>query len=193
MDRATRGSASARSTSPPRSWSSCIQVAGFVVYAIDKTWLITSTVLWSDDFKSGEVWRAITWPLYNEPTIWAVFMLAIFWYFGTEIERLLGRTRFAIFLLIVTVVPGILAGVLNLAPDNAPIYGFRTIEMCVFLLFIAEYPFARFFFGIPAWAIGAVIVAIEFIQLVGNRQERELLFRLIAIAVAAITAGSMAC
>ena len=42
----------------------------------------------------------------------------------------------------------------------------------MFLVFIAEYPFARFFFGIPAWAIGAVIVGIEVLQLLGDRDER---------------------
>ncbi len=39
----------------------------------------------------------------------------------------------------------------------------------MFLIFIAEYPFARFFFGIPAWAIGAVVVGIQVLQYLGNR------------------------
>ncbi len=41
----------------------------------------------------------------------------------------------------------------------------------MFLVFIAEYPFARFFFGIPAWAIGAVIVGIQVLQYLGLRPD----------------------
>ena len=40
------------------------------------------------------------------PDIWLVIMLAVFWYFGTEVERLLGRVRFAVFIGLVTVIPG---------------------------------------------------------------------------------------
>lgn len=176
-----------------------IEVVGLIVYAVQKT-ALESLMLFSSDtrgyrdvgtFRDGQVWRALTWPIPNDPSIWLVFMLAIFWYFGNEVERLLGRTRFAAFLLTIIVIPGVLAGLLDLAPVPLAIYDFRAVELCVFLVFIAEYPFARFFFGIPAWAIGAIIVGIEFIQLIGDRQERALLFRLIGFAVAALAARSL--
>ena len=115
----------------------------------------------------GQVWRIVTWPLVNEPSIWAVVSLALLWYFGSEIERLLGRNRFAIFLLLVTVIPGVVGTLIDL-----PQAGIRPIEMAVFLLFVVEYPFVRFFFGIPAWAIGAVILGIEILQLL-ERAQRE--------------------
>ena len=166
-----------------------VEIVGLFIYAADRS-VLRHLFLWSDLFKDGEVWRALTWPIPNDPTIWIVFMLAIFWFFGNEVERLIGRQRFAWFLLSVTVIPGVIGGVLDLAPVFEPIFGFRAVELCVFLVFVAEYPFARFFFGIPAWAIGAVILGIEFIQLIGNRQEQALLFRVIGLVVAVLAARS---
>ena len=134
----------------------------------------------------GQIWRVATWPVPNEPDIWLVIMLAVFWYFGTEVERLLGRVRFAVFIALVTVIPGIVGALIDL-----PQYGIRPVELCVFLLFVAEYPFVRFFFGIPGWVIGAVILGIEILQLLGNRDEKGIVFLFVALAVAAITARTM--
>ena len=93
--------------------------------------------------------------------LWTVITLAIFWYFGREIEGLLGRMRFAMLLLAADRHPGHRRHRRSTCrrPASAP------VELAVFLVFIAEYPFARFFFGIPAWAIGAVFVGIEVLQL----------------------------
>jgi hypothetical protein len=147
---------------------------------LDKLWLDPDRVL------DGQVWRIATWPVPNEPDLWLVIMLAVFWYFGTEVERLLGRVRFAVFLGLVTVIPGIVGTLIDL-----PQVGIRPIELCVFLLFVAEYPFARFFFGIPGWVIGAVILGIEILQLLGNRDEKGIVFLFVTLVVAAVTARSM--
>ena len=127
----------------------------------------------------GQVWRVATWPVPNPPDIWLVIMLAVFWYFGTEVERLLGRVRFAVFIGLVTVIPAIVA----LPLIDRPQYGIRPVELCVFLLFVAEYPFVRFFFGIPGWVIGAVILGIEVLQLLGDRNEPGIVFLVVALAV----------
>jgi hypothetical protein len=163
-------------------------VASILVWALEgrEHPIIRRLVLFPDEVRSGELWRVVSWPLANDPDLWLVIMLAIFWYFGTEVERLLGRVRFAAFLLLVTVTPGIVGALIDL-----PQAGIRPVELCVFLLFVAEYPFARFFFGIPAWAIGAVILGIEIIQLLGNRNERGIAFLFVALATAALTARSM--
>ena len=112
------------------------------------------------------MWRLFTWPLANEPTIWVVITLAIFWYFGREVEGMVGRVRFAFLLLLLTVIPGIFGVLLDIG-----IAGLAPVELAVFLIFIAEYPYVRFFFGIPAWAIGAVIVGIQVLQYLGLGEE----------------------
>jgi membrane associated rhomboid family serine protease len=162
-----------------------LSVAGMFLWAIDEaSWL--KLVLFPDLVRDGEVWRIVTWPIANEAGLWPVLTLAIFWYFGREIEGLLGRTRFAVLLLLLAVIPGIVGTLIDW-----PQASLRPIELAVFLLFVGEYPFARFFFGIPAWAIGAVFLGIELLQLLNESNQEGILFLFVTIATAAITARSM--
>ena len=82
---AIRGSASARSTSARRSSSSGLSVASMFVYAIDRTTLGLPRPV-PGRGPRGQLWRIVTWPLANDPDLWTVITLAIFWYFGREIE-----------------------------------------------------------------------------------------------------------
>ncbi|MDF2731704.1 MAG: hypothetical protein K0S92_329 [Desertimonas sp.] len=163
-------------------------VASMFVWALEgpEHPILDKLILWPDLVLDGQIWRVATWPVPNAPDIWLVIMLAVFWYFGTEVERLLGRVRFAVFIGLVTVIPGIVGALIDL-----PQWGIRPVELCVFLLFVAEYPFVRFFFGIPGWVIGAVILGIEILQLLGDRNEKGIVFLFVALVVAAITARSM--
>ncbi|MGI9053804.1 MAG: rhomboid family intramembrane serine protease [Ilumatobacteraceae bacterium] len=159
-------------------------VASMLLWAVDAaTWL--NLALLPEEVRSGQVWRVLTWPLANQPGIWEVFTLAIFWYFGREIEGMLGRARFAVLLLLLAIVPGIVGVLLNI-----PEAGLAPVELGVFLIFIAEYPFARFFFGIPAWAIGAVIVGIQVLQYLGYRETERILLLFVGIATAGLVARS---
>ncbi len=160
-------------------------VVGMFIRAISlDAWL--RLVLFPDLVRDGEVWRIITWPVANEAGLWPVITLAIFWYFGREIEGLLGRVRFGVLLLVLAVLPGLVGTAVDL-----PQAGLRPVELAVFLVFVAEYPYIRFFFGIPAWAIGAVFLGIEVLQLLGDRNEEGIIFLFVTIAAAAITTRSM--
>jgi membrane associated rhomboid family serine protease len=160
-------------------------VVGMFIRAISlDAWL--RLVLFPDLVRDGEVWRIVTWPVANEAGLWPVITLAIFWYFGREIEGLLGRVRFGVLLLVLAVVPGLVGTAVDL-----PQAGLRPVELAVFLVFVAEYPYIRFFFGIPAWAIGAVFLGIEVLQLLGDRNEEGIIFLFVTIAAAAITTRSM--
>jgi hypothetical protein len=165
-----------------------LSVAGMFLWAfghdLDSVW--GHLVLWPDLVRDGQIWRVVTWPIANEPGLWPVITLAIFWYFGRELEGLLGRVRFGVLLLILAVLPGLVGTLVDL-----PQAGLRPIELAVFLIFIAEYPYVRFFFGIPAWAIGAVFLGIEVLQLLGDRNEEGIIFLFVTIAAAAITTRSM--
>lgn len=163
-------------------------VASILVWAVEGRDhpVLERLVLYPDEVLNGQVWRIATWPLANFPDLWLVIGLAVFWYFGSEVERLLGRTRFAVFLALVTVIPAVAGTLIDL-----PQAGIRPVQLCVFLLFVAEYPFARFFFGIPGWVIGAVILGIELLQLLGERNEQGIIFLFVTLAVAAITARTM--
>ncbi len=61
----------------------------------------------------------------------------------------------------------------------------------VLLVFIAEYPRRRFFFNIPGWVIGVVIIGISVLGYVGNRDWLLLLNFVLGLALTAVIARSL--
>lgn len=132
---------------------------------------LASLALIPSEVRQGELWRIITWPLYNQPDLWAVIALAFFFFFGRELERIMGRVRFLWYCLLLTVVPGLFAAALGIEA-----WGMRYIQLACFLGYVVLYPQARSFFNLPLWVLGAVFLGIEVLQLVGFRDYRGLLF-----------------
>lgn len=156
-------------------------VISFFVWAANPAWL-RPLVLYSYNVRHGQVWRVATWPVANEPSLWAVVTLAVFYFFGRELERLLGRNRFAWFLGIIAVASGIVATAFDF-----DVAGLRFLEIAVFLVFVMLYPNTRGFFGIPLWIMGAVFLAITVLQYVGYRAWTDLLFLAIILGIALLT------
>jgi len=150
------------------------------VWAIDSTALAYLALI-PDEVRSGQIWRVVTWPFYNDPNIWTVVTIAMLWYFGKELERMVGRTRFAVLLALLAIVPGLFGTLLDIVQ-----FGIRPVEIAVFCLFAVEYPNVRFFFGVPAWVFAAVIIGIELLQLIGLRQEERILLLFVSLATAAL-------
>lgn len=163
-------------------------VLSMFVWAADPD-LLAPLLLEPSEIRGGQIWRLVTWPLANAPDIWTLITIAIFWYFGRELEGLLGRNRFATFLAILTVFPAVVATIADF--DLFQRGGISYVELGIFLTFIVEYPQVRFFFGIPGWVIGVVIVGIQVLQLLGLRETDSVLFLFVIIATAALVARSM--
>lgn len=159
-------------------------VISMFVWAVDTSWL-QPLVLDASAVRSGEIWRLVTWPLVNSPDIWTVITIAIFWYFGRDLEGLLGRNRFAWFIGILTIAPAVVAALVGF-----DVWGLEYLQLGVFMVFIAEHPTTRFFFDIPGWAIGAVIVGLQVLQLAGDRNGDGLVFLMMLLATAALAARS---
>jgi hypothetical protein len=153
------------------------------------------------DVVSGQVWQLLTWPLAYPfgINIFSVLAIALFWYFGTEIEGLLGKRKMAWFLGLIAVGLGLLwVAFVELTPISNGVLsgafqlnGINQLELMVLLVFIAEYPHRRFFFNIPGWVIGVVIIAIYVLGYVGNRQWLYLLNFLLGLALTALVARSL--
>lgn len=161
----------------------------------------TNLTLDPDSVLNGQVWRLLTWPV-AYPTglgLFGIIAIALFWYFGTEIEALLSKKKMAWFLGVVTVGLGLLwVGLVELTPIGNGIgtavfalSGIGQLELMVLLLFIAEYPNRRFFFNIPGWVIGVVIVGISMLEYVGNRQWLLLVNFALGMVLTALVARSM--
>jgi membrane associated rhomboid family serine protease len=160
-----------------------------VVYAISPTF-VSYLALMPSAVLHGFVWQLVTWPLANAPSIWTIWNAAVFWFTGRQLERELGKGRFGWMLLGFTVAGSVLAVLLGLAfrVDAPMLAGLGTMSLLVVLIFIAENPRMPFFFGIPAWVLGLVIVIIPLLTYVGDRYWIGLLHFVLSIVAAAIIA-----
>lgn len=137
-----------------------------------------------DEVWRGQVWRLVTWPLANgfdQRLLWTAVAVALLWYFGSRLEEQIGRVRMTVLLVALIVAPGIVGALLDL-----PQAGVRSIELAILLLFIAEYPNLRFFFGIPAWILGLVYVATDLLQISADGSGEQLLFYVASLVIAAL-------
>ena len=143
---------------------------------------------------SGQVWRVLTWPLAYPGGIGLLdaFAIFIFWYFGTEIEALLGKKKMAWFVCLITVGLGLLwVAVVELSTVYGTLSSVNQLELMVLLVFIAEDPHRRFFFNIPGWVIGAIIIGISVLSYTGNRQWLLLLNFALGLLLTAMVARSL--
>jgi uncharacterized protein DUF6576 len=173
-----------------------LAIASIIERAIEASGgpLQTHILLDPDSVVSGQVWRVATWPIAypNGIGLLDVFTLFILWYFGTEIESLLGKKKMAWFLALITVGLGLLwVAVVELSTSYGQLFTLNQIELMVLLVFIAEYPHRRFFFNIPGWVIGVIIVGISVLSYVGSREWLLLLNFGLGLALTALIARSM--
>ncbi|MDU7361062.1 MAG: rhomboid family intramembrane serine protease [Propionibacteriaceae bacterium] len=121
----------------------------------------------SDGVMAGEVWRLVTWPFVEPFGIWTVLSIFFFWYFGNFIEDQLGKVRMARFLVGLWAMVTAAYFVADLLlPGSAPLAGIGLIQLLLILLFIADAPNRPFFFGIPAWVLGAILLGLQLLPMV---------------------------
>ena len=165
-----------------------VSVFIYALEPVDKP-ILTRLALDPSKVTSGQVWRIVSWPLANgldQQVLWVLVAVAVLWYFGSRLEAQVGRTRMAWYLATIILIPGLVGTLLDL-----PQAGVHTVQLVVLLTFIAQYPNVRFFFGIPAWVLGAVYVAAEVLQLSGDRAGRRLLFFVVSLLVGAVAARAV--
>ena len=133
----------------------------------------------------GEIWRLVTWPIPNEPDFWTIILFAIFYMLGSQLEMLLGRIRFAWFLILLTIIPALMVtGLEAIAGITGGVGGLRLVEVGVLVAFAAQYSQARFWPGIPGWVIAVVIVGLDVLQALSDRDEYALVLLACTVAVA---------
>ncbi len=141
---------------------------------------------------SGQVWRIFTWPMAESLSLWSVLTLVMLWYFGRVVEASIGRNSMARLLVGTWVSLTLSALIIGVLLPGVVLAGLNLVQFAILLLFIAENPRRPFFFGIPAWVLGAVLLGIQVLQLAGFRMWGSmlvLLFGLFGIAVAAKGVG----
>ena len=167
-------------------------VISMIIWGIEGRFgpLFRELVLVSEDYSlgsvlEGDIWRLVTWPIPNEPHFWTIILFAIFYMLGSQIESLLGRWRFALFLIALTLVPAVIVTAMEAVTGiTGFVAGLRMVEVGVLVAFAAQYAHARFWPGIPGWVIAVVIVGLDAIQALGNRNW----FALIVLACTVVVA-----
>ena len=137
------------------------------------------------DVRRGQVWRVVTCPIANAPSLSGVLAVVMLYLFGREIERSLGRSRYLWFTGTLVVLPSLFATALGL-----DFGGLFLLETGLFVAFIATYPTAMGFFGIPLWVFGAVFIGIQVLQLTGERQWDWLAVLALIVGLAMLLARS---
>ena len=167
-------------------------VVSMIIWGIEGRFgpMFRELVLVSENYQlgsvlEGDIWRLVTWPVPNEPHFWTIILFAIFYMLGSQIESLLGRWRFAFFLVALTLIPAVIVTAVEAATGiNGYVAGLRMVEVGVLVAFAAQYAQARFWPGIPGWVIAVVIVGLDAIQALGNRNWFALIVLACTVAVA---------
>jgi Rhomboid family. len=142
-------------------------------------------------FESGavfawELWRFVTYAFVNPPDFFFVFQLFFFAWFGSEVEKFLGRKGFAILcILLLLATPALLTALALL--DIPSIYvGAGLINLAVFLSFCMIYPRAQIFWGLEARWLGLILAVVNSLILIAQSPWSHLAALWWGIAVAAL-------
>ena len=136
----------------------------------------------------GQVWRAVTWPFVDGISLWTILTLVLLWYFGRDLENQVGRRPMMSLYIALWAILTVVAFVVGLAMGGGAMAGLDSIQFIVLLLWIAEYPRRPFFFGIPAWIVGAVLVALQVLSYIAIRDLAGLASLVVTFFVAAVVA-----
>lgn len=136
----------------------------------------------------GQVWRAVTWPFVDGISLWSILTLVLLWYFGRDLENQVGRRPMMSLYVALWAILTVVAFAVGLAMGGGAMAGLDSIQFIVLLLWIAEYPRRPFFFGIPAWVVGAVLVALQVLSYIAIRDLAGLASLVVTFFVAAVVA-----
>jgi hypothetical protein len=175
-----------------------VGAVSMLVYGIDQSLfrlLEFESLLVTD----GQLWRLVTWPIPNPPDIFVVLGLFLFYLWGTQIERILGRIKFLVFVALLTVVPAVLFSLVQIVFNitgsirqqfllfgTSLVGGVRLLEIGLLVVVAISSPHMKFFFGIPARVMAAVFVAIDLLRFLGDRLWGPLWFEVAVIVVAVL-------
>lgn len=171
-----------------------IGLAGMLASAISRSFFMATYLAPAGELNGrpwhlvGQLWRLFTWPLANSVSLWTLLAFVMLWYFGTFLEQQLGRNKMMRLYLEIWAALTAATFLVGLTmPGSTLLQGLGQIEFVILLLWIAEYPTRKFFFGIPAWALGAFFVGLSVLQMLavgwwGGIASMFLGFFLVAIA-----------
>lgn len=132
-------------------------VAVTLLSAFKAVGLLTGLPLVTGAVWHGQIWRILTWPLLNTPSIWFALSMLMLFFFGREVERLLGRVGMLKF-------TGLLAAALvivTLLLPGGSLAGSGLLGFGIFLAFAIMQPGTVMLFGLQAKWVALILIAIS--------------------------------
>lgn len=157
-------------------------------YAVDKVSLV-KLIFVAPFVRDGDVWRVVTWPLVNPPDrFWVLITLAFFWFIGHRVEDMVGRRRFTLMVVMMTVLPAAVVSAFSFTAETGQAYGLSILAISLLVVWAFDSPGAVWFFGVPLWIVASAFVVLDTLQYLGDRMFGALLVELGAVVVGAVTA-----
>jgi len=167
-----------------------LTIISMVLYAIGgATGPFSKLYFLGGEVRNGQVWRVATWPVAEFPTErWAILALVFFYYAGTRVEDAVGRVRFTILFLAMSIIPAAIASAFEFTAARGLAAGLNPIAIGLLVIFAFDNPNARSWFGVPAWVVGVVFVALNLLRDMGDRLYGTLIVDLGATLVGIVVA-----
>lgn len=137
-----------------------------VLGALKASWFVTPIELDAALVRSGQIWRVVTWPFVNAPSIWVVLAIAMLYLVGGDIERQVGKHQFAWLIGALIVIPAAIGSAFPFVLTA----GISSLVSPLFLIYVLWRPTARTFFDIPLWVLVAVFEVLHLLQLLSLRE-----------------------
>jgi hypothetical protein len=165
-------------------------ILSMFLYAIDGQFgAITELYYVAPWVRDGEVWRLFTWPIANPPDrIWVLLTLAFFWFMGHRVEDNIGRKRFTIMVVLMTVIPTIAVSLFDFTAKTGQAYGLGILAIAMLVIYAFDSPNAVWFFNVPLWVVASIFVLLDVLQYLGTGFLGGLLVELGAIIVGSVVA-----
>jgi len=120
---------------------------------------------------TGKVWTLFTYPFVHNIAvehIWFAIEMLMFFWFGREVERHIGRNAYIWFYALLVVVPALVVGLASAFIPVGSLVGSNIIHFAVFIGFVTIYPNVQFFFGLVAkwlaWGLLAIFTLSSLVQ-----------------------------
>ncbi|MGQ9563641.1 MAG: rhomboid family intramembrane serine protease [Thermogutta sp.] len=123
-------------------------------------------------------WQFLTYGFTHSPQPSHIFFnMLTLWFFGRDIEYLLGRNEFLRLYLVMVILGGVIWSTVNYVqgmPAEIPLVGASGAVVGIFVLFCLHYPrrtiLLFFVIPVPAWVAGVLLLAPDVLSAIQNRE-----------------------
>jgi membrane associated rhomboid family serine protease len=138
----------------------------------------------SSEVLRGQIWRLFTYAFVQMPTIWFPVEMLMFYWFGKDVEKFVGRRAYFSLYLALILAPSLFLTVLGHFGHPQILAGSNTIHFSIFVAFATIYPNAVLLFRILAKHFVYIYLAIVTLVCLASHQWTQLMLLYLNCTVA---------